>query len=151
MRWLGTYSMKRRRNILIWAGFAIALVALLSYVPVFAQFPVTRDIPWANFLLFAVAIGFLAVGVKRAFRQPEVYRGKVSGSILGVLSLLMLGFFCFGIFYISKQVPASSDALRPGQPAASFTLASAAGKQVDLSGLLKSNRGVLLIFYRGYW
>src|SRR5260370_21912361 len=116
--------MKRRRNIMIWAGFAIALVALLSYVPLFVQFAVTRDVPWANFLLFFVAICFLAVGLKRAFREPEVYRGKVSGSILGVLTLLMLGFFCFVIFYIAKLVPLSSDALRPGQPAASFTLAN---------------------------
>ena len=143
--------MKRRRNIMIWAGFAVALVALVSYVPLFVQFPVTRDVPWANYLLFAVAICFLAVGLKRAFREPEVYRGKISGSILGVLTVLMLGFFCFAIFYISKQVPASSEALRTGQPAASFTLANEEGKQVALADLLKSNRGVLLIFYRGYW
>jgi drug/metabolite transporter (DMT)-like permease len=143
--------MKRRRNILIWAGFAIAVVALVSYTPLFAQFPVTRDVPWANYLLFAVAICLLAVGLKRAFKEPQVYRGKITGSILGILSVLMLAFFCFVIFYAGKQVPASLDALRPGQPAATFTLADANGKQVELSGLLKGNRGALLIFYRGYW
>lgn len=143
--------MSRRRNVLIWAGFAIAVVALVSYIPVFAQFPITRDIPWVNYLLFVVAICLVAVGLRRAFREPGVYRGKISGSILLAISLLLLGFFCFSIFYISKQVPASSDALRPGQPAANFTLVNADGKQVALSDLLKGNRGVLLIFYRGYW
>src|SRR5690348_16931818 len=120
--------MKRRRNMMIWAGFAIALLALVSYTAFFAQFPITRDFPWANFLLFFAGICLLAVGLNRAFRQPEVYRGKVSGSILGVLTLLMLGFFCFVVFFASKQLPASSDALRAGQTAASFTLVNEEGK-----------------------
>jgi len=68
--------MKRRRNILIWAGFALALAALVSYVPLFVQFPVTRDVPWVNYLLFFAAICLLAVGLKRAFRERAVYRGK---------------------------------------------------------------------------
>src|ERR1051326_5230882 len=121
--------MKRRRNILIWAGFAVAVVALVSYTPLFAQFPVTRDVPWANYLLFAVAICLLAVGLKRAFKEPQVYRGKITGSILGILSVLMLAFFCFVIFYAGEQVPASLDAPRPGQPAAPFSAFDANGKQ----------------------
>lgn len=143
--------MKRRPNILIWAGFAIGIVALVSYVPVFVRFPATRDVPWANYLLFVVAICVLAAGLRRAFREPAVYRGKIAGSILGALTVLMLGLFCFGVLYASKQVPASPGALRAGQPAAAFTLSNAEGKQVALSDLLKNNRGVLLIFYRGYW
>jgi hypothetical protein len=142
---------KRRRNILIWAGFLIVLAGLVSYVPLFALFAITRDIPWVNYLLFLVGLLLLGFGLKRAFGQPEQYRGKISGSILGVLSLLMVGFFCFGILYLTKQLPASTDAARVGQPAPSFTLANVDGKQVALADLLKGNRGVLLIFYRGYW
>ena len=74
------YSMKRRCNILIWAGFAFVIAALVSYIPVFALFPVTRDVPWVNYLLFLVGGFLLAVGIMRAFRDPEHYRGKISGS-----------------------------------------------------------------------
>ncbi len=75
-------SMKRRWNILIWGGFAFVIAALVSYIPVFALFPVTRDVPWVNYLLFFLGGFLLAVGIMRAFRDPEHYRGKISGSIL---------------------------------------------------------------------
>ncbi len=143
--------MKRRWNISIWVGFAIAVVALVSYVPVFVPYPSTRDLPWPDFLLFLVALVFLVVGLDRAFRKPNVYRGKISGSILAGLTVLMIALFCVFIFYATKQVPASPDALRAGQPAAQFTLSNADGKQVSLADLLKNNRAALLIFYRGYW
>ena len=143
--------MKRRWNISLWAGFAVVILSVVSYIPLFTLFPVTRDIPWANYLLFAAGALLLATGLKRAFGQPELYRGKISGPILGVLSLLMIGFFCFGVLYASKQIPASPDVVRVGQPAPPFTLASADGKQIALTDLLKDNRGALLIFYRGYW
>src|SRR6185437_11787919 len=62
---------KRRRNILAWVGFAIVLLSFLSYVPFFALFPATRDVPWANYLLFAIGAGLLGIGLKRAFSDPE--------------------------------------------------------------------------------
>ncbi|HYL38692.1 MAG TPA: hypothetical protein VEV17_22435 [Bryobacteraceae bacterium] len=143
--------MPRRQNIPIWAGFVIVLLALVSYIPIFTVFPLTRDVPWANYLLFLLGGGVLAWGLTRAFRDPEHFRGKISGSILGALALLLFGFFCFGIFYIGKQVPSPDNALHAGQPAPSFTLSNAQGKPVALSDLVKSHRAVLLIFYRGYW
>lgn len=142
--------MTRRRNILTWAGFAIVVAALASYIPLFVLFPVTRDVPWANFLLFLVGGWVLAVGLRRAFRDPEHYRGKISGSILGVLSVLMLAVFGFGI-YFGRQIPSPESALRIGQHAPSFALLDADGKQVALSDLGKNHRAVLLVFYRGYW
>lgn len=142
---------RRRWNIRIWAGFAIVLLAVVSYIPVFSLFPVTRDFPWVNLLLFVVGIGLLAAGLKRAFREPVLYRGKIVGSILAGLSLSMFGLFCFGVFFASKNIPSAGSALRVGQTAPDFTLASAEGKPVALSDLLKSNRAVALIFYRGYW
>src|SRR5438094_5347539 len=45
-------SMKRRWNFSLWAGFFLVVVGLVSYVPFFALFPVTRDFPWVNLLLF---------------------------------------------------------------------------------------------------
>jgi len=143
--------MKRRHNILLWAGFVLVLLAVLTYIPVFAVFAVTRDVPWVNYLLFLAGGVFLALGLRRAFGQPELYRGKVLGSILAGLSLFLLAFFCYGIFYAAKVIPASADAVRVGQSAPDFTLASADGKQIRLSDQLKNNRAIVLIFYRGYW
>ncbi|HKW74159.1 MAG TPA: hypothetical protein VJN64_01425, partial [Terriglobales bacterium] len=114
-------------------------------------FPATRDVPWVNYLLFLVAVCLLALGLRRAFRQPALYRGKTSGSILGVLTMVLFSFFCYGILYASKSVPSSASALHAGQQAPAFALASADGRQVTLSRLLSDNRGAVLIFYRGYW
>jgi hypothetical protein len=143
--------MKRGWNGYVWVGFAITLLAPLSYFLVFLRFPVTRDVPWVNLLLFVVAGWFLGIGLKRAFGEPERYRGKVSGVVLGTLSLLLFGLFCYFTFSLSKDLPASSDAPRAGQQAPGFKLADANGKLVSLSEMLKGRRAALLIFYRGYW
>ena len=143
--------MKRRWNAFVWAGFAVALLAFLSYFLFFYRFPATRDLPWANFLLFLTAGWLLWVGLRRAFREPEHYRGKLSGSVLSVLSLAVFVVFCLIIFHFSRQLPASVQALRAGQRAPDLTLFDTNGTPVTLSGLLKQNRAVVLIFYRGYW
>jgi|ERR1700693_2818511 len=143
--------MKRRYNILLWAGFVLVLLAVLTYIPIFAVVAVTRDVPWVNYLLFLAGGILLVLGLRRAFGQPQIYRGKILGSILTSLSLLLFALFCFSIFYISKAIPTSETAVRVGQPAPNFTLANWDGKQVSLSDQLKNNRAVVLIFYRGYW
>ena len=143
--------MKRRHNILLWAGFVLVLVAVITYIPIFAVFAATRDVPWVNYLLFLAGAILLALGLRRAFAQPQIYRGKILGSILASLSLLLFALFCFAILYASKDIPASETAVRVGQPAPNFTLANWDGKQVNLSDQLKNNRAVVLIFYRGYW
>lgn len=143
--------MKRSWNVLIWAGFGIVLVALVSYIPFFSLFPATRDIPWVNYLLFLIGGALLAVGLQRPFRDPEHHRGKISGSILAVLSALVFAFFVVSVTYFSKQIPAAGTALGAGQKAPAFALLDAAGKQVSSADLLKNHRGLVLIFYRGYW
>ena len=143
--------MKRRRNIWSWVGFAIVLVAFASYIPLFALFPVTRDIPWANYLLFLIGGALLAVGVRRAFRDPERYRGKIGGSILAALSLLVFALFVASVTYFAKQIPSAATALRVSQKAPPFVLADTAGKQVSSADLLRDRRGLVLVFYRGYW
>lgn len=143
--------MKRHSNFAIWIGFLIVAGSFISYIPIFARYASTRDVPWANYILFLVGGALLAVGLQRAFRHPEHYRGKVSGSITGALSLLIVGLFVAFIFYGGRQIPTSENALRRGQPAPPFVLADAAGKLVSSSELLKNHRALLLIFYRGYW
>jgi len=142
--------MRRSWNSFLWIGFAVVLLAAFSFLYL-VQFPATRDFPWVNLLLFAVGGGFLAVGLKRAFANPKRYRGRVSGVILGVLSLAIFGLFYYGTFVITRNIPSASGALRTGVPAPDFTLSDAGGKPVMLSKLISKNRAVLLIFYRGYW
>jgi len=143
--------MRRNWNVLIWTGFAVTLVAAISYVPIFVRFPNTRDVPWANLLLFLAGGCLLAAGLKRAYGEPERYRGKVSGAVLGVLALALFGLFCWGNFVFARRVPSSNGAPQVGRPAPDFTLLDAGGKPVTLSELRRANRAVLLIFYRGYW
>lgn len=143
--------MKRRHNIPLWVGFVLVLLALITYLPIFVVFAETRDVPWVNYLLFLAGGISLAIGLRRAFGQPEAYRGKISGSILTGLSALLFAFFCWAVLYGAKMLPASETAVRVGQSAPDFTLASADGKQVSLSDGLKNSRAVVLIFYRGYW
>jgi hypothetical protein len=142
--------MKRSWNGFVWAGFAVVLLAAFSFL-FLVQFPATRDFPWVNLLLFGAGALLLAAGLRRAFFQADRYRGKVSGPVLSLLSLAMFGLFCYGIFVLAADIPSASGAPRPGTPAPDFTLSDAAGQPVALTELLKKNRAVLLIFYRGYW
>src|SRR5713101_1544331 len=125
--------MKRRWNYSLWTGFLLVLAGLFSYVPVFALFPITRDFPWANLLLLLVGGAVLIGGLHRAFKQPEIYRGKVFGPILTALSAAGISLFIYGIFIHGRQLPPSTAAPRVGQKAPEFTLPDQNGKPVSLA------------------
>jgi hypothetical protein len=114
----------------------------------FASVPITRDFPWANLLLFGIGGVLLIVGLFRAFGRPQLYRGKVFGSILTAIVLFVFGFFSYEIFYVLSQVPLSAQAPRVGEKAPEFTLPDQDEKPVALADLLSSSKGVALIFYR---
>lgn len=141
--------MKRKWNWPLWVGFIVAVGGLFSY-EFFAQFPITRDFPWANLLLFAIGAALLMVGLFRAFGRPQLYRGKIFGSILTAIAIFLFGLFAYEIFYVLRQVPLSAQAPRVGEKAPEFSLPAQDGKQVALADLLSSN-GAVLIFYRGHW
>ncbi len=147
----------KRLNWPIWLGFLLSIVALLSYPFVFVNWPITRDFPWANFVLFAVALALLFVGVRRAFTPERRRLSKVVGSLLATLGVIVLGFFIFTFFIASRWMPAAKGAPQVGQQAPDFTLNDTNSNPVSLSELRSSTtngnaaRGVLLIFYRGYW
>ena len=145
--------MKRRWNWPIWVGFVVVVIGLFSY-EFFARFPITRDFPWANFLLFGIGLALLVVGLFRAFGRPQVYRGQIFGSIFAAMAVLFVAFFSYVIFYVLHQVPASAGAPRVGQRAPDFLLLDQNGKPVGLGDLLRGPSGpkpVALIFYRGFW
>jgi cation transport ATPase len=147
----------RKLNWPLWAGFLLSLIAFLSYPFVFVWFPVTRDFPWANLLLFVLAAALLLVGVRRAFAPDRRRRSKIAASILTTISVAIFGFFIFAAFIIARRLPASPEHPQVSQKAPDFILSDTNGKSVSLSELLSSPvngrtpKGVLLVFYRGYW
>ena len=143
-------SAKKSWNWLLWIGFLFALGGFFSYT-FFAQFPITRDFPWANLLLFAAGGIGLVVGLFRAFGKAQIYRGKVFGPILATLAILMFGLLSYVLFYELRQVPPSTGAPRVGQKAPEFTLSDQDGKDVSLRDLVGRSKAVALIFYRGFW
>jgi hypothetical protein len=143
----------------LWAGFACALAALLIY---FVFFVMTRAVFWPCLTLFLVAVLLLISGMQRAFAEPQTYRGKIAGPILSGLSLLVITAFGLVSYQVSKAFPAAKNAPRVGQLAPEFTLADSNGKNVSLAKLLASpvadgsgsthaSKGLLVVFYRGYW
>jgi hypothetical protein len=166
-----------RFNWPIWAGFLLSVFAVLSYLFIFVRWPVTRDFPWANLLLLAIAAALVFIGVRRAWSRqnpdPGVPDGaaplgwggqgggtvasKIVASILATLSVLVIALFLFGFFVASRWLPAAHGAPQVGQIAPDFSLIDTTGKTVSLAQLRtepingKAPKGVLLIFYRGYW
>ena len=151
-------AQKKKWNWRIWAGFVIALAAIPLYAALFARYPVTRNVPWASWMMFVLAGWLLWTGVRRAYGNPREYRGKIVGTLFGVLAPALAGLFGVGTLYFSRQLPASGGAPQVGAKAPEFTLPDASGKMVSLAALLAEPlpgggqpRGVALIFYRGYW
>ena len=153
-------SVKRRWNWQIWTGFLLALAAIPGYLLFFARFPVTRDVPWATWLMFAVAGWLLWAGVRKAFASSGVYRGKIVGPVLAVLSFAAAVFFGYATLCASRRLPVAAGAPKVGEKAPEFTLTDTSGKMVAMSTLLsepmpgkegQKPRGLLLVFYRGYW
>jgi len=151
--------MERKQNWHVWIGFLLCVVGFFSYPFFFARYPVTRDVPWVNFLILAGGLGFLLSGLWRAFGRSQEYKGKILGPIFGFIGLVAAALFCFVIFFGSKQLPKSAGAPKIGQKAPDFTLVDTNHKEVSLASLLAAPlpnsgappKGVLLIFYRGYW
>ncbi len=142
--------MKRKWNWPIWVGFIVVVAGLLSY-GFFARFPITRDFPWANLSLLGFGTLLLIVGLFRAFGRPQLYRGKILGSIFTAIAFVLFSFFAYEIFYVLRQVPSSVGVPRVGQKAPEFTLPDQNGKPVALADSLSRSKAVALIFYRGFW
>jgi hypothetical protein len=147
----------KKFNWKIWAGFLLTLFAFLSYSLLFIEWPMTRDFPWVNLILFAIAIVLLFLGLRRAFKPDKRIVSKIFSSLAGALGLLLLAGFLFLFFVEGRRLPASAAAPQVGQKAPDFTLTDPHNMPTTLAQLLtepvnnKPPKGVLLIFYRGYW
>ena len=149
----------RRVNWPLWAGFLLALLAAFSYFALFVQFETTRDFPWVNLLLFGLAAVLLLLGIRRGFARERAHptRSKIVASIVTTLGVLVIAFFVFAVFIAGRWLPASTNAPHVGQKVPEFTLSDSNNRQVSLNQLMsepidgKAPKGVLLVFYRGWW
>jgi uncharacterized membrane protein YhaH (DUF805 family) len=147
---------RRRFNWPLWLGFVLTVATFFSYFAVFVWYPITRDFPWANLLLFAVAAVLLFVGVRRAFSSDR-RRSKIGAALVATLGVVVILFFLSAFFIGGRELPGSPGAPQVGQKAPEFSLSDTSGKAVSLNDLLTTPingappRGVLLVFYRGYW
>lgn len=145
----------KRPNSALWLGLALLVLAIVSYTLYFFRVP-TAPLPWLNLAIPILAFLVLLVGTLRAFRQAQIYRGKILGTSLTLLALMLsAGSVLF--FHGARAIPHSGGAPQIGQRVPDFTLPDSTGQPVSLVQLFSSPAGaaqpkaVLLVFYRGYW
>ncbi len=49
--------------------------------------------PWVNLALFTLGLAMLAAGMRRAYRHPQQYLGRIRGPILAAIGLVLFGPF----------------------------------------------------------
>jgi mycoredoxin-dependent peroxiredoxin len=148
----------RRFNWPLLIAPVLAVSALLSYLTVFVKWPLTRDVPWVNLGMFALAGWALVAGNRRAWRAERlrVVR-RLWAAALTLVCAAALALFIQGRFILAADLPASSGAPQVGQRAPDFTLPDEHGRPVSLPGLLAAPmptgtqatppKAVLLVFY----
>lgn len=152
---------QRRNQALTWAWIITLVAFLLNLPPFFVQYPGQQLLPWLALAVFVAALALCVTALRRAFGQPQVYRGKISGSIVALIATLLFALTAIG-FWGARKMPEASQAPQPGQKAPAFTLPDTTGAQVSLASLLDTPlpnsprpngkpKAVLAIFYRGYW
>jgi hypothetical protein len=143
----------------LWAGFGLSIVALVGYGFLVNE---TRAVFWPALLLFVVAAVLLISGLNRRSREPELYRGKIAGPVLTTISVVIFGLFGFVVYQVLRVFPDAKNAPRVGQRAPDFALVDASGQNfsltqslstptTDSTGAARATKGVLVVFYRGYW
>ena len=158
-------AIQRRKNVAPWWGLLFAIGAIGCNARIFFESPLQGALPWLSLLFAVLALIFLVTGLRRAFGQAQVYRGKVLSVVLTVIALIPVGLAVF-VFVSARRLPSSTAAPQVGQKVPDFTLPDTSGKPVSLDQLLapassssssasssesRAPKAVLLIFYRGYW
>lgn len=136
-------------HVAVWIDLAIVFAAAVSYFLYFAQFPTLRDFPWLNLPLVLLATVFALMATYQVYRQGSGLLGKAMATLGAFLATAIAGLFCFYIFSLSYQLPASAAAPGQAEPAPAFSLLDHRGKPVSLADY--RGRNLILVFYRGYW
>lgn len=143
----------------LWAPFSLNIGTLVAYAYVVNE---TRAVVLLALLLVAAAAVLLVWKLKRTFRETELHRGKLAGYALTTIGVLIIGLLGFVVYQASRGFPGAKNAPQIGQRAPEFSLVDANGNTFTLAQLLstpitnsgstrRATKGVLLVFYRGYW
>lgn len=149
---------KRRTNSALWYGLLATLFGIATQFFYFLRppRPISHALPWINLLLPAIGLIFLFLGLARAVRRSAVHTGRIWGSSVTVIALLLL-VGNLALFRHTRDVPNSAGAPQVGQRLPEFTLSDSSGQPTSLSQLFAAAgdgsqlKAVLLVFYRGYW
>src|ERR1041385_5076063 len=126
----------KRMNWQIWVGFLLSLFAGFSYPFLFVRWPITREFPWVNLVLFAIAFALLFFGLRRAFKPDKSIVSKIFSSLAAAFGVILLAGLLFVVFVAGSWLPASAGAPQVGQKAPDFTLTDTNDKPVTLAQLL---------------
>ena len=105
--------MKRSWNPILWTGFALALAIPPIYFALFISYQNARESPWATLVLIGLSALMLGIGIRRAYKFPQQFRGKILGPIMALLSVASVGLLLMGVRAASKGLPASMNSPRP--------------------------------------
>lgn len=148
-------TITRKRTLAPWIGLLLTVLGVLSNGLPFVGFP-AAPVPWISLVLSLIGFAVVVLGLWRAFGKSTVYKGKLSGSIAAVSSLLVMAGAVF-FFWSARHIPAESAAPQVGQKVPDFVLPDSTRQSVSLAQLFSGSAGkkppkaLLLVFYRGYW
>jgi hypothetical protein len=147
---------EKRGNADLWWGLVFTVLGVFSNFLYFFLRAGQSIFPWVSLIVPVVGLVFLFIGLKRAFGQPQIYRGKIWGSIVTAVALLFFAGSVWGFFH-ARALPGSAGAPQIGQHLPDFTLPDSGGQPVSLAQMLSTvgspgqPKALLLVFYRGYW
>jgi hypothetical protein len=155
---LSSPTTQQRTNSALWYGLLITLFGIATQFFYFLRppRPISHVLPWINLLLPAIGLVFLFIGLERAFSRSATYSGKIWGSSITAIALLLLVGNVL-LFRLTRDVPNSAGAPQMGQRLPEFILSDSSGQPTSFSQLFAAAadrsqpKAVLLIFYRGYW
>src|SRR5437660_906552 len=120
---------ERQPNRMPWLALLLALLAIGLNIGFFVGFPAQRALPWLSLLCGVAALFLSAIAARRAYSQPQLYKGKISSSIVAFLVILVCAFLGFATFE-ARSLPSTAAAPQVGQEAPEFTLPDTQGNKV---------------------
>ena len=127
---------------MVWLGPVLAFVGVASYFALFLNWAITRDVPWVNLILLALALAASIAGLVRSRRRVLAAAGLM-------VTLAFAGFFLVYTYVLSYDIPSAELALDVGAPVPALVLRDDRGQDVELAAL--SREKLVLVFYRGHW
>lgn len=120
---------------------------MLSYFFVFAQWPLTRDIPWVNYIILLLALGLTGYGV------ANVWAKGLGSKIASITSLFFSAafpvLFIGYVFGLSNQLPSAEQAVSTGNALPDLVLTGDDGEPINVADVAQDK--LILVFFRGHW